>query len=98
MVKFDPNEGTKEALARELDEELGIQVSQLEPFMQIEHDYTDKHVFLEFWQVLQFSGEAIGREGQQIKWVELEQIEAYEFPEANKAVVNALLKHPENAQ
>ncbi len=89
--KMEPSESQQQALVRELNEELGINVLQCAPFTEIEHDYKDKKVRLFFWQVSQFSGNPVGREAQQLAWFNLNELTELEFPAANKPVVELLL-------
>lgn len=89
--KIETSETTEQALLRELDEELGIRVTDCEPYCQIEHEYVDKAVRLHFWQVLGFDGEPRGRENQQLDWFALNQLKDLKFPEANLPVVTKLL-------
>ena len=88
--KLEANESLTDALARELKEEIGIDVSACEPFMQVSHDYPDKQVLLDFCKVTEFTGEPKGLEQQQVSWVPLIQLSDYAFPEANLPVVKAL--------
>ena len=44
--KLEPGESVLEALARELWEELGIEIEGSEPLLSVEHDYGDKRVRL----------------------------------------------------
>ena len=90
--KVEPLEALEKALSRELNEELGIHVSECAAFCQIEHEYTDKAVKLHFWQVTQFSGVPVGRESQQLKWVALNDLAMLTFPDANKPVVVKLMQ------
>lgn len=89
--KVDDGEAVCDALARELDEELAIEVKAAEPFMEIHHDYSDKSVFLDIWTVEQFEGEPQGNEGQQVRWVSRNELRSYDFPEANLAIIDKLL-------
>ncbi len=79
------------ALARELDEELGIRVEAAEPMLRIEHDYGDKHVLLDVWRVQRFEGRPEGRQGQPLRWVSLDELASLRFPQANGPIVRALL-------
>ena len=54
--KVETDELPEQALGRELREELGIQVTQAQPYLQVSHDYSDKQVLLDIWQVNGFSG------------------------------------------
>ena len=92
--KVAAGEMVDQALKRELFEELGITVTQSQPLMQVEHNYSDKQVFLDIWTVTQYSGEARGLEGQECRWVAMQQLlcaeSKYQFPEANKAILEKL--------
>lgn len=87
--KIEPGETRLDALARELEEELGIVPLAATPLIQIEHDYPDKSVCLDVWEVTQFQGEPEGREGQTVQWVAQEALTRYDFPAANVAIVTA---------
>lgn len=88
--KVESGESLREALDRELYEELGIRVGAVEALLQVRHDYGDKQVLLDVWLVKDFAGEPVGREGQALRWVGLEALAELEFPAANKAIVEAL--------
>lgn len=88
--KVETGESVQAALTRELDEELGIEVIASAPLLKIEHDYSDKKVLLDVWEVTQFSGEARGREGQEFLWVPRNELQNYEFPAANIAILERL--------
>jgi len=88
--KIEQGESAAEALCRELEEELGIIPTRLQPLLHHEHDYPDKRVSLDVWRVHNFSGTPIGREGQQIKWVSLSALSNYVFPAANQVILQAL--------
>ncbi|MCL6268960.1 Nudix family hydrolase [Sansalvadorimonas sp. 2012CJ34-2] len=89
--KVEPGERIEGALCRELEEELGILPSEYEPLIKIRYDYSDKSVLLDVWTVTAFSGEAHGREGQPIEWVDKAQLRDYEFPAANHPILNAAI-------
>jgi 8-oxo-dGTP diphosphatase len=92
--KVNSGENIKQALARELHEELGISGIQAVPLMHILHEYTDKKVFLDIWIIQQFSGQAQGKEGQQCVWVNLQDLlsakSQYQFPAANQPILDRL--------
>lgn len=87
--KVEDGEGVESALARELQEELGIEVTQAQPLIQVRHDYPDKQVLLDVWEVLAFAGEPHGAEGQPLAWVAPEELVDYSFPAANQPIVTA---------
>ncbi|MDZ5605112.1 Nudix family hydrolase [Pseudomonas sp. RP23018S] len=87
--KVEAGEAVEAALARELREELGIEVLASRPLIRVSHDYPDKQVLLEVREVNRFTGEPHGAEGQPLAWVSPRDLAQYDFPEANKAIVAA---------
>jgi len=66
--KIEPGEGAASALARELHEELGIDVRVSYPWITRQYVYPHGHVRLSFFRVLAWSGEPHPREDQAIAW------------------------------
>jgi 8-oxo-dGTP diphosphatase len=100
--KVETGESVQVALQRELEEELGLQCSidDMQPLISIPFHYSDKSVLLDVWSV--FSGEMpttssdtedafVGKEGQPLLWVDQGKLGGYEFPAANKAIIDALI-------
>ncbi|HCV78906.1 MAG TPA: hypothetical protein DGS68_19610, partial [Pseudomonas sp.] len=87
--KVEAGEAPAAALARELAEELGIQVTRARPLLQVRHDYPDQAVLLDVWQVDAFTGDAHGAEGQPLAWVAPRELADYDFPAANRPIVQA---------
>lgn len=88
--KVEQNETVETALARELKEEIDIDIASSQPLIVINHDYGDKQVSLEVRVVDQFSGQPHGKEGQQTRWVAIGDLEPNDFPAANEAIIHAL--------
>jgi len=88
--KLEPGESVQQALARELHEELDIRCDGFAPVIKIQHDYGDQRVLLDVHRVLNFTGRAIGKEGQPLRWVPASELNQYQFPAANYPIVNAL--------
>lgn len=89
--KVEPGESPKAALIRELDEEIGIQVIECQPLIQVPYHYADKSVFLDVFRVTSFTGKAWGKEGQDVRWVPVNKLDSYTFPAANQPILNAVL-------
>ncbi len=87
--KLEAGEPVQQALARELEEEVGIQVQSAAPLIRINHDYGDRHVLLDVWNVTAFAGQARGCEGQAMRWIDAEQLREFSFPAANLPIIAA---------
>ncbi len=88
--KIQVGESPEAALERELAEELGISDLQQLPFMQLEHDYPDRHVALDFRLVTAWRGVAEGLEGQRLQWLVPEAIDDASILPADVPVLTAL--------
>lgn len=98
--KVETGETITEALFREVKEELGIIIKKSRPLIKLVYDYPDKSVLLETRIVTVFDGkeyvfnsavkQQFGLEGQRVEWLALENLNDYQFPQANKAIINAL--------
>lgn len=88
--KRDPGETLPAALARELDEELGVAVGAAESLIRIRHRYSDRQVLLDTWAVTQWSGNAHGREGQRIRWCPVDDLPAAGLLAADRPIVTAI--------
>lgn len=88
--KVEPGEALDAALARELGEEIGLVPTAWQHRITLEHAYPEKVVRLNFIDVTAFDGKPVGREGQTLRWVCRAELTALRFPDANRAVVEAL--------
>ena len=88
--KIGNGESAAEALSRELAEELGIEVTTCASFMRLRHEYDDRIVSIEFFIVSEWVSEPVGREGQALRWVPRERLDAEELLPADVPVVEAL--------
>jgi len=88
--KIQSGETSSKALKRELAEELGIEVTGSQPYLNLHHDYPDRTVDLEFFIVTEWRGKPEGLEGQEIKWVDLSELDSDVLLPADAPVVAAL--------
>lgn len=90
--KREPGESPEAALARELHEELGIDVELGAPLITVPQAYPDKRLRLDVRHVSGWHGTARGREGQALAWVPPRKLPSYAMPPADRPVVAALLR------
>ena len=67
--KLENGENAQNALVREIDEELGVQITRAKQIAVVRHDYDYGKVELDVHTVELFQGTPVGREGQQICWL-----------------------------
>jgi len=92
--KVESNENVLSALSRELFEELGIVVKSAEQLSIISHDYPNKKVLLDVWNIHEWSGEPVSRENQEITWSKIDNLHNYKFPEANRYIIQTISLAP----
>lgn len=86
------HESFETCLVRELREELGITVAPLETVETVLHQYPGKLVSLRFIRCLLKEGEPIPIECDAIAWITEDQIDGYDFPDADQAVIERIRK------
>ena len=92
--KVGRNETESAALARELREELGVDVTAARPFMRLTHSYDDRDVELSLWIIEQFTGTPASFDAQRLKWVVPAQLPAEDILEADQPFVAQLIELP----
>jgi 8-oxo-dGTP diphosphatase len=88
--KVEPGEPLAAALARELHEELGIDVKGAYPWIVRDYTYAHAKVRLNFFRVRDWLGEAHGREAQQLAWQHVSALTVAPLLPANGPVLRAL--------
>lgn len=88
--KVGSGESERAALARELGEELGIEVQAARPFMRLAHAYEDRDVELSLWIVERYTGTPAPLDGQSLKWVARALLPAQDLLEADRPFIEAL--------
>jgi mutator protein MutT len=88
--KRECDESFEACLARELREELGIEVAVAEMIESIAHDYSDKFVVLKFFRCewLRHEPRALGCPA--FVWVSRDELSRYEFPAADARLIERL--------
>jgi len=88
--KVEPGEPLAAALARELHEELGIEVEIADPWIVRIYTYPHAKVRLNFFRVRAWHGEPHGKEDQQLAWQHASTLDVAPLLPANAPVLRAL--------
>ncbi len=90
--KLEPGETPDAALSRELEEELGITATSLEPFTFVSFAYPDFHLLMLLYWCRAWQGEPEGRDGQALRWTQPADMAGLPLPPADVPLVAALQK------
>lgn len=96
--KIEADEAPEHALARELQEELGVTPTKIKPWIQRRYDYPATHdaeaktVLLHFYFVYEWQGELTPLEGQNLAWQSPNNITVSPVLPANAPIMLALAK------
>jgi 8-oxo-dGTP diphosphatase len=89
--KIEEGEQPRDALRRELDEELGIQATIGDELARIQHEYPNGGmVELRFYIVREYEGELENRIFKDIQWARPNELPKFDFLEADLTLVNDL--------
>ena len=95
--KKHPAERPQQGLHRELQEELGIEVTDARPLLKVRHEYpagvageAPRRVLIDAWVVTAWRGLPAGLDGQALRWVTPEELESVDLLEADGPLVTAL--------
>ena len=95
--KHEPGETIEACIARELAEELAIEVAVGEELICVDHAYSHKRLRFVVHLCRWVSGEPKPLASQQVRWVMPGDLRIYPFPAANSRIIDALLEHLEAA-
>lgn len=88
--KVEPGETVEECIQREIYEELGINIEVKECLITIDHTYTHLRVTLTVHHCRLLQGIPQPLECDEVRWVSLDELEKFTFPEANAQIIAAL--------
>ncbi|MGF1457910.1 MAG: A/G-specific adenine glycosylase [Leptolyngbyaceae cyanobacterium] len=88
--KIEPDETVEDCIRRELQEELAIEVAVGDRLITIDHTYTHFKVTLNVFHCRHVGGDPQPIECDEIRWVEVDELEQYPFPKANSQIIEAI--------
>ncbi|BAU07899.1 DNA mismatch repair protein MutT [Fischerella major NIES-592] len=88
--KIETNETVEECIQREIKEELGIVVEVGEHIITIDHTYSHIRVTLTVHHCRLIQGVPQPIECDEVRWVSVDELESFAFPEANIQIIAAL--------
>ena len=88
--KIKNDETNEEALIREINEELSINIINYEELISYNFNYKDlnKKVFIYFYLVNNFSGKVLNNFHKELKWIEIKDIREYDFLEGDLKIID----------
>jgi 8-oxo-dGTP diphosphatase len=94
--KIEVGETIEECIKREIAEELGIEIAVGEHLITIDHTYSHLRVTLTVHHSQHLAGIPQAIECDEIRWVSLDELDEFTFPEANGEIIAALRKGENN--
>ena len=87
--KIKNDETNEEALIREINEELSINIINYEDLISYNFYYKDlnKTVFINFYLINTFSGKVLNNFHKELKWIEIKDIREYDFLEGDLKII-----------
>lgn len=86
----EEGESPEQALKRELREELGVEVAVKTPITFAWHQDEKRTVLLLFYQAEIIQGVPVGRQGQEVRWVGVDEVQAASMPPADQELLRLL--------
>lgn len=95
--KCEDNETLAQCVVREIKEETGLVVEVASKLGEVKHAYTHFKITMHAFHCQLISGKAKPQKSQEIRWVKIDELEAYAFPKANKVILQKLIQSQQDA-
>lgn len=90
--KIESGESPEAALARELEEELGIEAEIGDLKLACSHSYGDIGILILFYEVLYWKGEPRAKHHMMLEWILPEDLKNRNIPEANRKILHRIYR------
>ena len=91
--KIEPGETSKEALVREIKEELDIEIEVKDFLETVEYDYPEFHLSMDCFFCVIRSGELVLKEHEAAKWLTAEKLDSVDWLPADKGLVEGIREY-----
>ena len=95
--KIKSNETPEEALFREFQEELGVEIGRSKKMEPVGYQYDHYDVLLMPFKIIDYVGHPSGLEGQELIWCAIDQLKEIEILPANRSLVEKLAAELQSA-
>ena len=96
--KIEPGETPQEALAREIKEELDIEIEVKDFLETVEYDYPEFHLSMDCFFCIIRSGELVLIEHEAAKWMTVETLDSVDWLPADKGLVEGIREYLDNCR
>ena len=90
--KQEPGETLAETARREIEEETGLHIRVVRPYITIRHDYSHLRVTLTAFACVPVGGRARALGVAAVRWVRPAELAQYPFPRANRRIAEVVLE------
>jgi len=90
--KVEPHESPEQALIRELDEELGVDISSgcIAPFTFVSENVGGRHLLMPLYLCTRWRRQPVPREGQELAWVSVDELNRFPMPAPDRPLIPLL--------
>ncbi len=90
--KIEPGETPREALAREIREELDIGIKVISHDCDVEYDYPEFHLSMRCYWCSLISGDLVLKEAEDARWLDVETIDSVKWLPADITLIDEIKK------
>ena len=89
--KQEGHESLEDCIAREIKEELGLKIKVARHLLSVPYEYETRQITLHVFNCFSVEGQPQSLEGQEIRWIRLDEFSRYVFPPADRQVIEFLM-------